>query len=325
MVYYVLRRILQGVVMIWLMSVVAFLAIYALGNPISALINPNSPPEVVAAVVRDLGLDLPFHQQYLRFLGNLLQGDFGRSYITSQPALSLILDRFPATLELTVAAMTLAAIFGIPLGIIAGYRPHSLSGHVVSLFSMTLLSLPSFWTALVLIILFSIEMSLLPTGGRGEIGTVLGISSSLFTLDGLRHIILPAINLSLFPLAMSARLTAAGVRETMSTPFIKFARAKGMTTRSILFRYVLRNIMVPIVTVIGIVFGILLAFTVVTESIFAWPGTGRLIIDSIRSSDRPVIIAYLMFTVTLFIVINFAVDVLCALIDPRISLDGRKG
>jgi len=324
MAAYVLKRILQGLFLIWLMSLVAFLAIYALGNPITSLINPNSPPDVIEKVTRELGLDLPFHLQYLRFINNLLHGDFGRSYITSQPAMGLILERFPATLELTLVAMSLAALIGLPLGLYAGYRPESLLGRLSTGFSMLLLSLPSFWTALALIIAFAIQARVLPTGGRGEVGTLLGIQTSLATLDGWRHIILPAVNLSIFPTALFVRLTASGVQDTMRSTFIRFARAKGLTTQRLLFVYVLRNILVPIITIVGIVFGVLLAFAVVTETIFSWPGNGRLIIDSIRSSDRPVVIAYLMFTVTIFIVVNFAVDILCALLDPRISLTGSK-
>lgn len=324
MAFYVLKRIAQGTLLIWLMSIVAFVAIYAVGNPVVSLINPNSPPDVVQKVIQDLGLDLPLHQQYARFFMSLLEGDFGRSFITGQSAMTMILERFPATIELTVTAMIIAGIVGIPLGVYAGYRPNSWLGRIVSSFSMLLLSLPSFWTALILVIIFSIEAHLLPTGGRGDVGRFLGMSSSLFTLDGLRHIILPAINLAMFPFAMFVRLCAAGVQETMGQPFIKFARAKGMPMRQILFSYVLRNILVPMITVIGIVFGVLLAFTVVTETIFSWPGTGRLIIDSIRTADRPVVIAYLMFTVTIFVIINFLVDIVCALIDPRISLAHRR-
>lgn len=324
MASYVLKRTLQGLFLIWLMSVVAFVAIYALGNPITSLINPNSPADVVERVTRELGLDLPLHEQYFRFIGSLLRGDLGQSYVTGQPALGLILERFPATLELTLVAMTIAAVIGLPLGLYTGYKPQSLVGRSASAASMVLLSLPSFWTALALIILFSIQARFLPTGGRGEVGFIFGIPTSLATLDGLRHVLLPALNLSTFPMALFIRLTASGVQETLHSTFIRFARAKGLTMRRILFVYVLRNIFVPVITVIGIVFGVLLAFAVVTETIFAWPGSGRLIIDSIRSSDRPVVIAYLMFTVTIFIVINFTVDVVCALLDPRISLQGGK-
>ncbi len=324
MALYIIKRVLQGLFMIWLMSVIAFLAIFALGNPIMALIDPSSSAEVIERVSREMGLDLPFYQQYYRFVLKLLQGDLGQSYITSQSALGLILERFPATLELTLSAIFVAAVVGIPLGIYAGYRPRSVVGQIVGAISVIFISLPSFWTALTLIIIFAIEARLLPTGGRGAVGTIFGISTSLATIDGLKHVLLPAINLSVFPMAMFARLTAVGVQETMHASFVRFARAKGLTTRRVLFKYVLPNILVPVITVIGMVIGALLAFAVVTESIFAWPGTGRLIIDSIRASDRPVVISYLMFTVTIFIIINFAVDIICALLDPRISLTRGK-
>lgn len=324
MVGYVLKRVLQGALLIWLMSVVAFVAIFALGDPIASLINPGSPPEVIERVTRELGLNLPLHEQYLRFAGNLLRGDFGRSYITGEPALGLILQRFPATLELTLTAMTIAASIGLPLGLYAGYKPDSLIGRGANGVAMLLLSLPSFWVALALIIVFGIETRLLPTGGRGDVGTILGVRTSLATVDGLRHVLLPAINLAIFPMALFIRLTASGAQEALRATFIRFARAKGLSTRRILSVYVLRSIVVPIITVIGIVLGVLLAFAVVTETIFSWPGSGRLIIDSIRSSDRPVVIAYLMFTVTIFIVINFAVDLLCAVLDPRISIQGTR-
>lgn len=324
MIGYILKRILQGVVLIWLMSVVAFVAIFALGDPLNSLISPSSPAEVIERVTRELGLDLPLHEQYFRFAAGLLHGDFGKSYLTGQPALGLILERFPATLELTLFAMAMAALIGLPLGLYAGYKPDSLIGRGANSIAMLLLSLPAFWVALSLIIVFSIETRLLPTGGRGEIGSILGVSTSLATVDGFKHVLLPALNLALFPTALFIRLTASGAQEALRSTFVRFARAKGLTTRRILSVYVLRSIVVPIITVIGIVLGVLLAFAVVTETIFSWPGSGRLIIDSIRSSDRPVVIAYLMFTAAIFIIINFTVDLLCALLDPRISVQGKQ-
>jgi peptide/nickel transport system permease protein len=324
MVWFIVRRSLQALGLLWAMSIIAFLAIYALGNPVLTLVNPSSPPDVIRKAEHDLGLDLPFHEQYFRFVGNMLKGDLGSSYVTSQPALSLVLQRFPATLELAIVAIVIAGLVGIPLGIYAGYRPCSVVGRLTGSLSMLTVSLPSFVTALALIIVFGIELRIFPTGGRGAVGTVLGVPTSFATWDGLRHLPMPAINLSLFPMALFARLTRSGVQETMGSTFIRFARAKGLSSRRILSVYVLRNIVVPIITVMGIVFGTLLAFSVVTETIFSWPGTGKLIIDSIRSSDRPVIIAYLMFTAAIFIAINFTVDILCVLIDPRISLSGRN-
>lgn len=324
MAVYILVRLLQGALLVFLMSIVAFCAIYAVGNPISVLVSPTTPQSVIDRVVTELGLDRPLHEQYFIFLRNLLEGDFGYSYVTGQPALGMVLERFPATLELAVSAMVIAMLVGVPLGVWAGYRPNGVAGKTASGFSMLLISLPPFWTALLLIIIFSIEARMLPTGGRGAVGTVLGVSSSLFTQDGLRRILLPAVNLSLFPMAMFIRLTSAGVRETVSASFIRFARAKGLSTSRILSVYILKNIVPPVVTVSAIIFGMLLAFSVITESIFSWPGTGHLIIKSIQSSDRPVVIAYLMFSVSIFIVINIAADVVCAVVDPRISLSGSR-
>lgn len=320
MIRFVAKRLGQGVLLLWAMSVVAFIAIFAMGNPIRSLINPDSPPAVIEQTIKNLGLDLPLYQQYFRFVGRALHGDFGMSYITAQPALGQILQRFPATLELAFAAMILSTAIGIPLGVYSGYRPRSVLGRAGNGFSILLISLPSFWTALSLIIIFSIEMRLLPTGGRGEPGAIFGISSTLFSWSGLKHLMLPALNLSLFPIALFIRLSRAGVQETLTLPLVRAARAKGLSERRVLFVYVLRNILVPIVTVLGMAIGILLAFAVVTETIFSWPGSGKLAIDAIHTSDRPVILAYLLFTATLFVVINLVVDIVCAFLDPRIAL-----
>jgi peptide/nickel transport system permease protein len=221
---------------------------------------------------------------------------------------------------LTLVAITIALALGLPLGLVAGYWPRAIAGRLVSLVSIIGISLPTFWIGLTLITVFSIGQGWFPTGGRGPVGTILGASSSLFTLEGLRHLVLPALNLSLFPLAMVIRLTRAGVLETISSPHIRFAKAKGLSPARILARYILPSIAIPIITVVGILFGVLLAYGIVTETVFAWPGIGKLIIDSIRNSDRPVIIAYIQFTVILFLIINLAVDLACAMIDPRISL-----
>jgi len=320
---FILRRIAQGAALIVAMSMLAFVAIFALGNPLTALINPASPPEVLARASHELGLDLPLYVQYLRFVFHLLHGDLGTSYITGEPALGLILSRFPATFELTVSAMLVATVIGIPLGVYTGVKASSLLGRTIGSVTILLISIPSFWVGLALVIVFGIELRVLPTGGRGQTEAWFGIQTSLATWDGLRHVALPALNLAVFPLAVIIRLTRAGVQECMGAAFVTFARAKGLAMRRILFVYVLRSVAVPIVTVVGIVFGILLAFSVVTETIFSWPGTGRLAIEAIRGSDRPVIIAYLLFTVCIFIVVNLLVDIMCALIDPRMSTQAQ--
>jgi peptide/nickel transport system permease protein len=316
---YVAMRLAQGALLLLVMSLLVFVAVYAIGNPVTMLINPQSPPEVIEETIRRLGLDQPWHVQYARFLTQALRGDLGVSYISSQPAIRLILERFPATFELTLVAMGIALAVGLPAGLVAGYRPHGVMAKTIGTVSVVGISLPTFWIGLMLITVLSIRYGVFPTGGRGPTATFLGIESSLFTARGWRHVFLPALNLSLFPMALMIRLTRAGVQENISANYIRYARAKGLSPARIMLRYVLKSVAIPLVTVLGIVFGVLLAFGVVTETVFAWPGIGKLIIDAIKTSDRPVIIAYLLFTVLLFTLINLAVDLLCALIDPRIA------
>jgi peptide/nickel transport system permease protein len=302
------------------MSLLVFLAVHALGNPIYTFVNPLSPPEVVQEVITRLGLDQPLYVQYWRFMKGLLHGDLGNSYASAQPAIEFIAEHFYATFELVVVAMTLAVIVGLPLGVIAGYKPSSWIARAVGSTSIILISLPSFWVGLMLITYAAIYKGWLPSGGRGPTSHVLGVETNLASWDSFRYVILPALNLSLFPTAMMVRLTRAGVQEAVRSPFVRFARAKGLSEVRVMFAYVLRASLAPIVTVMGLLFGVILAFSVVTETIFAWPGIGKLIIEAVRGSDRPVIVAYLLFTVLLFTVVNFLVDVLCAAIDPRVTV-----
>jgi peptide/nickel transport system permease protein len=324
MLAYVANRLAQGLVLLLAMSVLVFVAVYAIGNPVTMLINPSSPPEVIEETIRRLGLDQPMHVQYWRFLTHALQGDLGVSYISSQPAIRLIVERFPATLELTLTAMLIALLVGLPCGLVAGYWPRGIVARTIGTLSVIGISLPTFWIGLMLITVLSIQLGLFPTGGRGPISTILGLESSLFTLLGWRHIALPAFNLSLFPMALVIRLTRAGVQENVSANHIRYARAKGLSPSRIMFRYVLKSISIPIITVLGIVFGVLLAFGVVTETVFAWPGMGKLLIESIYRLDRPVIVAYLIVVVLMFVVINFLVDFIYTLLDPRVRLTTKE-
>lgn len=324
MTVFLIRRVLQSILVLFVMSIVVFVGVFAIGDPVAALIDPRAPQEVIDQAIRNLGLDRPLYEQYLFFLKNAFTGNLGVSFVFGEPALSLILQRFPATLELTLTAMFIAVAFGLPLGLVAGYWSDKPTSRIIMTGSIIGFSLPSFWVGLMLIIAFSVELGYLPATGRGEVGSFLGISTSLATVDGLQHIILPAINLSLFPMAMIIRLTRAGVREHLQLDYVKFARAKGLTNRRILFVHVLKNILIPVVTVMGLLFGLIIAFAVVTESVFAWPGMGKLIIDSIKLLDRPVIVAYLLMTVSLFIIINLVVDLLYSLLDPRVRLSEDK-
>jgi peptide/nickel transport system permease protein len=269
-----------------------------------------------------LGLDKPILEQYWNFLAKAASGDLGRSFVFNVPAIQLILEKLPATLELAFAAMVLAILLGIPLGLVAGLRPHSFIGRSIMAGSILGFSLPTFWVGLVLIMLFSVQLGWLPPNGRGETVMLMGVPVSFLTWDGLTHLAMPALNLALFKLSLLIRLTRAGTREAVLQDYVKFARAKGLGPRRVIGVHVLKNIMIPIVTVIGLELGSVIAFAIVTESIFAWPGTGKLLIDSINLLDRPVIVAYLMVIVTLFIGINFVVDILYSLLDPRVRLGG---
>ncbi|HMR34059.1 MAG TPA: ABC transporter permease [Geminicoccaceae bacterium] len=324
MTVFVIRRLLQSALVLLAMSLVVFAGVYAIGDPLEILIPPDATQPEIEAARRALGLDRPLPLQYLTFLGNALQGDLGRSFVYDQPSISLILHRLPATLELAFLALLIAILLGIPLGMLAAMRPDSTADRSIMTGSILGFSLPNFWQGMMLIMIFSVMLGWLPSTGRGRVGTVLGIETSLATWDGIRHLILPAVNLSLFKLALVIRLTRAGMRETLPLDFVRFARAKGLTERRVIGVHVLKNILIPIVTVIGMEFGSLIAFATVTETIFAWPGMGKLIIDSITKLDRPVVVAYLMVVVMMFIVINLIVDILYSVIDPRVRLRDVK-
>ena len=324
MTVFLIRRALQSVLAVLAVSMLVFVGIYAIGNPIDILIDSRATEAEIQQAIRNLGLDRPLWEQYFVFLREAVTGNFGNSFIYNEPAMKLILQRLPATLELAVASLLWASLLGIPLGILAGLKPNSFHGRAIMAGSVIGFSLPSFWVGIMLIMTFSITLRWLPTTGRGETVEVLGIAWSFLTWDGIRHLILPAINLGLFAAALMIRLTRAGMQEILHQDFIKFARAKGLSNRRILYVHVLKNILIPIVTVLGLEFGLILAFAVVTETVFAWPGMGKLIIDAINLLDRPIIVAYLMITVVLFISLNFVVDVLYSILDPRIRLQETK-
>lgn len=320
MAAYALRRLGQGVFVLAVMSLLVFVGVYAIGNPIELLVNPEADDVERARAAQALGLDKPLLVQYGIFLVHAAKGDLGRSFVYNIPAIQLIMERLPATLELALAATVIAILVGIPLGLLAGLKPHSWIGRSIMAGSIVGFSLPTFWVGLVLIMVFSVQLGWLPPNGRGATVSLLGVPVSFLTLDGLKHLAMPALNLALLKLSLLVRLTRAGTREAILQDYVKFARAKGLPMRRVVGVHVLKNIMIPIVTVIGLELGSVIAFAIVTESIFAWPGTGKLLIDSINQLDRPVIVAYLMVIVTIFIVINFAVDVLYSLLDPRVRV-----
>jgi peptide/nickel transport system permease protein len=253
---------------------------------------------------------------------NAFQGDLGRSFVFGEPALKLIIQRMPATMELALFSLFIAISLGIPLGVYAGLKPTSKISRTIMASSILGFSMPTFWVGIILIMFFSVNLGWLPSTGRGDVATYFGITSSIFTLDGLSHLFLPAFNLALFKLSSVIRLARAGTREVILQDYIKFARAKGLDEGRIIRVHLLKNIMIPIVTVIGLEFGSLIAFSTVTETVFAWPGMGKLIIDAIYNLDRPIVVAYLMIIVLIFVTLNLIVDIMYSFLDPRVRIKG---
>lgn len=333
MTVYLVRRLIQALFVVLAMSLIVFVGVYAIGDPVEILISPDADQIERERAIVALGLDLPLWQQYLVFLTNALQGDLGRSFVFNEPALRLILQRMPATLELAFGATFLALLIGLPLGLYAGLRPNAPASKTIMAGSILGFSLPTFWVGLMMIMVFAVQLGWLPSTGRGTTCSVLGfiglqpcssgVQWSFLTTDGLAHMVMPAVNLALFKISLVIRLTRAGVRETMLMDYVKFARAKGLSPSRVTFVHVFKNIMIPVVTVVGLELGSTIAFSVVTESVFAWPGMGKLIIDSINVLDRPVIVAYLMIIVMMFITINLVVDLTYSLLDPRVRLENK--
>lgn len=318
---YLIRRLVQAFFVVIAMSVIVFVGLYGIGDPIELLVSPEANQAERARAIVQMGLDKPLWQQYITFMVNAAHGDLGKSFVFNEPALKLIAERAPATLELAFAATAMAIILGLPLGLYAGLKPDGRLSKAIMAISIVGFSLPTFWVGLILIMIFAVQLGWLPSTGRGETVDVLGLHWSFLTWDGLRHLVMPAINLALFKISLVIRLTRAGVREAMLMDYVKFARAKGLSPSRIVGVHVLKNILIPVVTVVGLEFGSTIAFSVVTETIFAWPGMGKLIIDSINALDRPVIVAYLMMIVFMFIVINLVVDLVYSILDPRVRLE----
>ena len=323
MLVYLIRRLSQSAFVLVAMAVLVFIGIYAVGNPVDVLINPEADLAERQATIERLGLDRPLYEHFWLFVTKALQGDLGRSFLHAEPALPLILERLPATLELAGVAMLIAVFVGVPLGMIAGLRAGKPAGKTIMAGSILGFSLPNFWQGLMLIMIFAVMLGWLPAGGRGETVEVFGIGWSFLTLDGWAHLLLPAINVALYKTSLVIRLARAGTREVALQDYVKFARAKGLSERRVVLVHMLKNIMIPVVTVLGLELGNVIAFAVVTETVFAWPGMGKLLIDSIVNLDRPVVVAYLLLTVVIFIFINLVVDIAYSLLDPRVRLSDK--
>ncbi len=320
MISYLIRRIFQMIGVLWVVSIIVFTMMSFTGDPTYMMVPLDATEDEIANARMLLGLDKPYIVQYGIFLKNMLHGDFGRSFVFRQPAFGLIMERMPATVEMVLAAMVLSLVLAIPLGVFAGAYPQKKASRSIMAGSLLGISLPNFWLGMMLIFVLAVQFNVLPSSGRGATVPVMGIKLSIITMDGFRHIILPAVTLCFSTLAILLRITRAGMMEVMKQDFIKFARAKGATFQSVLFKHALKNALIPVVTIFGLQLGDLIAFATITEYIFAWPGMGKLLIDSIYMGDRPVIVVYLMFVAFLFVIINFLVDVIYTLIDPRITL-----
>ena len=320
MLKYIVKRFVQMIVVLFVVSILVFMLTNFIGDPVDMLVPENATVEQVESARARLGLNKPLPVQYGIFLKDVLHGNFGKSYTYGKPAMGLIMERMPATLELVAIAALLVLFIAIPLGVYAGAYPKRRSSKIIMSGSILGISLPSFWVGMMMIYIFAVMLRALPASGRGNTVNVLGVNLSIFAPGGLRFIILPAVTLALTNVATTLRLTRSGIMENMRQDYIKFARAKGVSSRSLLFGHALKNALIPVITIFGMDLGNMIAFTTITETIFAWPGMGKLLIDAINKSDRPIIVAYLMTAACMFVVLNFVVDLLYTLVDPRIEL-----
>ena len=318
MISYITKRQWQSGLLAFIMSLIVFLGMYVVGDPVEMLSEEDWTEQDKIELAIELGLDKPLHEQYLNFAGDIIQGDFGVSFVHNRPVLDLIVERLPATLEIAVLAMVIGLSIGIPLGIYSGIKNNSRGSRIISFFSTIGYSTPNFWQAILLIMVFAVFLKWLPASGRGLTNSMFGIEWAWLSLDGLKHMTLPAINLAIYKICMQQRLAKSGTQEILYQEYMTFARAKGITRNRIIRRHLLRNILIPIVTITGLEVGGLIAFSTVTETIFSWPGIGKLLLDSIHMVDRPVVVAYLILITLMFVFINFIVDVMYAFLDPRI-------
>ena len=320
MFFFIFRLLAQSILVMAIVSAVSFSLFNFVGDPVNNMVGQDATREQRIEIRQQLGLDDPILSQYARFLGNTLHGDFGMSYRIKRPVDQLILERLPATLELVFVSAVIALVVGIGLGVYTGIRRHSWISRSILSVSLVGVSLPTFIIGIALIYVFAVHLRWLPSSGRSGTVDFGWWKTSLLTVDGWRAIILPAITLSLFQLTLILRLVRAEMLEVMQTDYIKFARARGLAERAINFRHALRNTLVPVITIIGLNIGGLIAFSVITETVLQWPGTGLMFIQAVDFVDVPIMAAYLVFVALLFVMINLIVDILYFVVDPRIRL-----
>jgi ABC-type dipeptide/oligopeptide/nickel transport system permease component len=321
MASYIARRLIQGIVVLLVASLLCFILFRFMGDPVIMLAGRYATFQEIEEVRRSLGLDKPMYVQYFRFLASAAQGNFGISYVTRVPALGLILERFPATFELASTAVVLSFVFGVALGVLVALKPYAFRNRLIMAGSLGGISIPTFLMGVLLIMGFAVYLGILPPFGRGETVKLGFWRTGFLTFDGIKHLILPALTLAMYQLAVLLRLTRAGMREVMTEEYIKTAWAKGLAPRKVIFKHALRNALIPVVTITGLQFGELIAFSIVTETIFQWPGMGNLLLTSIRENDQPVIVTYIMLAALVIITMNIIVDILYAVINPKIRYE----
>jgi len=322
MAAFVLRRLAQAVLVMLAVGLIAFSLFRFVGDPVVFMLGQDATPAERAAMTTQLGLDQPFHVQYARFLGRAVQGDFGLSLKQMRPVSTLFAERLPATLELSFAAALFAVAVGIPMGVYTALRPRTWLSQSFLVVSLIGVSLPTFLIGILLILVFAVQLGWLPSFGRGDVVMVGGWSTGLLTVSGLKALILPSITLGLFQMTLIMRLTRSEMLEVLRADHIRFARARGLPDRLVYFRHALRNTLVPVITVAGLQLGSIIAFSIITETVFQWPGMGLLFIQAVMFADVPVMGAYLCLIALVFVLINLAVDLLYYAVDPRLRLDG---
>jgi peptide/nickel transport system permease protein len=321
MLAFVLRRLIQAVIVMLTVAFIAFMLFQYVGDPVTNLLGQDATPEQRIRLRADLGLDAPFPVQFVRFVGNAVQGEFGLSLRQGRKVSELIADRFPATLELAFSAGVIALVVGIPMGVYTALRRGTFGSQLLMTVSLLGVSLPTFLIGILLILAFAVTFKVLPSFGRGETVALGSWSTGWLTWDGWRHLVLPAVTLSVFQLALIMRLVRAEMLEVLRTDYIKFARARGISDRSVYFGHALKNTLVPVITITGLQLGALIAFAIITETVFQWPGMGLLFIQAVQFADIPVMAAYLCLIALIFVLINLFVDLLYFAVDPRLRIE----
>ena len=321
MIAFIIRRLLQSVLVMLTVAFVAYSLFAYVGDPVGIMLGTSYQPEDREKLVHELGLDQPFFIQFARYIGSVVQGNFGISYRLARPVDELIIERLPATLELSFVAALLALAVGVPMGVYTGLHRESWLSRVFMTVSLIGVSLPTFLIGILLILIFSVQLPWLPSFGRGDTVAIGAWTTGYLTVSGLKALILPAITLALFQMTLIMRLVRSEMLEVLRTDYIKFARARGLSNRAVHFGHALKNTLVPVITITGLQLGALIAFAIITETVFQWPGMGLLFIQSVNSADIPVMAAYLCLIALVFVVINLVVDLLYYFVDPRLRLD----